>query len=372
MKVAIVHEMLVKLGGAENVARDIWSLFPDADVHTLIYDEKKVGAVFPKEKVKCSGPAQRVYKLFGRQRLALPWMAKSVEQIDLSGYDLVIASSSGFAHGCVTRPDTPFIVYSHTPARYLWDYTHQYPKDIGWSKGLKRMILQGITHGLRVWDFQAGQRADVIIAASRQVASRVRKYYRRDAQVIYPPVETEKFFPGQLPLASRSTYVIASALTEFKRVDVAVKAFTALGAPWRLVVASDGDQAEYLKSVAGPNVEFVGRQTAEQLNGLYENARGFLMTNRDDFGIGPVEAMAAGVPVLGLGEGGLTETSADGLTGRFFHDPDGSDFTLALKSFDAEVASGAYDSHSIRQHALKFRRQRFLDEFASVVRGVVG
>lgn len=372
MKVAIVHEMLVKLGGAENVLRDLWSLFPDADIHTLLYDEKKVGSVFPREKVHCTGPAQRIYRWTRRQRFALPWMAKSVEQIDLSGYDLVIASSSGFAHGCITRPETPLIVYSHSPARYLWDYTHQYPKDIGWSRGIKRALLQKITHSLRVWDFQAGQRADVILAASRQVAARIAKYYRRDSTVLYPPVETENFFPGTLSLASRTTYVIASALTEFKRVDIAVKAFTKLGAPWRLVVASDGDQAEKLKAIAGPNVEFVGRKTAAELNVLYENARGFLMTNRDDFGIGPVEAMAAGVPVLGLGQGGLKETSVDGVTGRFFADVSGADFIEALQSFDAEVASGFFDSHMIRQHALKFRRQRFLDEFVAVVRGVVG
>ena len=372
MKVAIVHEMLVKLGGAENVARDLWSLFPDADIHTLIYDAKKTGAVFPPDRVKCSGPAQRIYKMFGRQRLCLPWMAASVEAVDLSGYDLVIASSSGFAHGCITRPETPLIVYSHTPARYLWDYTHRYPWDIGWGTGLKRVILQWMTHSQRVWDFQAGQRADVILAASRQVAARVRKYYRRDARVVYPPVETGKFSPGTVPLASRGTYVIASALTEFKRVDIAVKAFTALGAPWRLVVASDGAQAAYLKSIAGPNVEFVGRKSAEELNALYADARGFLMTNQDDFGIGPVEAMAAGVPVLGLGKGGLTETSVDGLTGRFFHDPDGADFTDALRAFDAEVSAGAFDPHAVRRHALGFRRQRFLDEILDAVRGVAG
>ena len=371
MKVAVVHEMLVKLGGAENVVQDILSLWPDADLHTLIYDEKKVGSVFPKERVKCSGPAQRIYRLTGKQRLCLPWMARSVEQIDLSGYDLVIASSSGFAHGCVTRPDAPFVVFSHTPARYLWDYAHQYPKDIGWSKGWRRALLQWLTHGLRVWDFQAGQRADLVLAASRQVAARVRKYYRRDAQVAYPAVETESFFPGQLPPKSRPYYAIASALTEFKRVDIAVRAFTELGAPWRLVVASDGDQAEKLKAMAGPNVEFVGRKTRAELNALYENARGFLMTNRDDFGIGPVEAMAAGVPVLGLGEGGLLETSVDGLSGRFFRDPSGADFIPALKAFDAEINAGAFDPHKIRQHALQFRRQRFLDEFRAAVESML-
>ena len=223
-------------------------------------------------------------------------MARAIESFDFSAYDIVISSSSGFAHGCITRPETLYIVYYHSPARYMWDWTHEYRKEIGWNRGVKNMIFNKLLYRLRQWDYQAGQRHDVALAASQQIANRIQKYYRRDSTIVYPPVETGIFSIGSTPLYERDTYIIASALTEFKRVDLAVRAFNELGYP--LIIAGDGAQKSYLESIAKDNISFVGRKSREQLNDLYSQARGFILAGREDFGIAPLEAMAAGIPVF--------------------------------------------------------------------------
>ena len=202
MKIAILHEMLIKLGGAENVVSDLLELYPDADLYTLIYDKDRVGSVFPPERIHAVPRAtQRVYNWFHKQYLCLPFMARAVESLDLSDYDVVISSSSAFAHGCLTKPETLHIVYSHSPARYLWDWTHQYERDMAAGKGIKNLlfkvanftVLKPLFTKLRQWDFMAGQRSDLIIANAREVQLRIAKYYRRESRIIYPSVYTDLF-----------------------------------------------------------------------------------------------------------------------------------------------------------------------------------
>ena len=199
MKIAILHEMLVKLWGAEKVVEKFVDIFPEADLYTLIYDENKVWKVFQKDKVKTAKITQRIYNLIKKQRLCLPFMPKAVESLDFSNYDVVLCSSSWFAHGAITKPETKFIVYYHSPARYLWDWTNEYKNDIWWNSWIKWLFLNNMFLKLRKWDYIASKRANINLANSKNSASRVKKYYRKDSEILYPPIETNRF-QKELPL----------------------------------------------------------------------------------------------------------------------------------------------------------------------------
>jgi glycosyltransferase involved in cell wall biosynthesis len=366
MKIAVLHEMLIKLWWAENVVCDILELFPEADLFTLIYDEQKVWKLFPKNRIK-SVPVitQRIYNLTHRQRLCLPFMARAVESIDFSEYDLVIASTSWFAHWCITKPETCFVVYYHSPARYLWDYTNEYKKDIWFSWGLKNILLNKFLLKARQWDYLAWQRHDVAIAASKQVQTRIAKYYRRDSDLVYPGVYVNNFSIWETPLKERWYYLILSALTEFKKVDVAVRAFNKMD--HKLVIIWDWIHREYLESIAGPNIEFVGYKRWEESKELYDWARWFIMSWRDDFGIAPIEAMSAWIPVFALRQGWLVETNIDNVTWEFFDDPAWSDFVEKFEIFHNDIEDSRFDRIKIRNHALKFSKHRFISEFKETI-----
>lgn len=368
LKVAIIHEMLVKLGWAENVVLDILDIFPDADLFTLIYDEKKVGSKFPASRIKqVPKITQRIYKwTWGRQRLCLPYMARAIESIDFSQYDLVIASSSWFAHWCITKPETCFVVFYHSPARYLWDWTNEYKRDIGFGKGIKKAMLNLFMLWARQWDYLAGQRHDVAIAASRQVKERIAKYYRRDSEIIYPSVYVDDFEIWEIPLKDREYYVITSALTEFKKVDLAVRAFNSL---WlKLKIIGTGIQEDYLKKIANQNIEFFWHRTHDEIREIYNWARWFIMSGRDDFGIAPIEAMAAGIPVFALREWWLVETNVEDLSWEFFEADDVNEFIKKFKKFHNNIEDNKFDRIKIRNHALKFRKERFIQEFEDMLR----
>jgi len=221
---ALVHDLLVKLGGGEKVLECLMNMYPEADVFPLIYDEKKVGSVFPKEKNKFLPTVPKwIYRIFGNQRFTLPFLPRAVESIDLTGYDVVIVSNTAFAHGIITKPETKTIIYYHSPVRYLWDRTFEYRREIGWGTGIKSWILSRIFEKLRMWDYIASQRHDITLANSENVAKRIKKYYGLDAKVIYPNVDTKRFARKvsiSLELPAKKYYIIISALTEFKKVHL--------------------------------------------------------------------------------------------------------------------------------------------------------
>ena len=370
MKIAVVHEMLIKMWWAENVVKDILELYPEADLYTLIYDEKKVEKMFPIGIVKhVPKLTQSMFRFFKHQRFALPFMARAVESLDLSQYDLVIASSSSFAHWCITKPETLFVVYYHTPSRYLWDWTFENRKDMSYWKIFKKLLLiflDFIFHSLRIWDYQAWQRWDIIIANARQVQQRIKKYYRRDSQIIYPGVYSDIFSIWEKTLKERDYYVIVSALTEFKKIDIAIRAFNNM-TNFRLIVIWDWFHRKHLESIAWPNIEFLWYKHWEFSAEIYKNARWSIMCNKDDFWIVPVEAMCAWVPVFGLRDWGLVETNVEWLSWEFFNDPNWIDFISKFKVFHQNIEDWKYDRIKIRNHALKFSKERFLQEFKNVV-----
>ena len=359
LKIAILHEMLIKLWGAEKVVEKLLDIFPDADLFTLIYDEEKVWKVFPKNKInsQCfSLPSQKLYNFVKRQKYCLPFMAKSVEQLDFSKYDLVIASSSWFAHWAITKPETQFIVYYHSPARYMWDWTNEYKKDIWMSQWIKWFILNKLFLHLRQWDVIASARVDTVVANAKNTANRITKYYRRDSHLLYPPVEVSRF---QKEIQNTNNnfwdnYIIISALTDFKRLDVAIEGFNKIHDK-KLLIIWAGDSKEKLESlVTWKNIIFTWPQYGDDLVSLVQNSLGLIFPGEEDFGIVPIEVMAAGKPVFALWKWGLTETVLPWITWDFFEDENWWDFVEKFHIFHKNNINGIYTESNCKKQAEKF------------------
>lgn len=386
MKVAILHEMLVKLWGAEKVVSVFCEMFPKADLFTLMYDKKKVEKDFPKKMIHkqvFSLPSQRLYSLIKKQRLCLPLMPRSVEKLDLTRYDLVIVSSSGFAHGVKVRKDAKFIVYSHSPARYMWDWTNEYREDIAWKTWLKWLLLGRFFLKLRQWDYYAAQNADLVLANSKNTKKRLKKYHRRKAQLLYPPVETERFGnPLNPPYQGEETnaphdkgklseglrglsgaegepyYLIISTLTEFKKIELAIEAFNNMPKK-KLVIVGQWEYWSTLEAMSEKNIYFAWAQYGDNLVYLVQNSLGLVFPGEEDFGIVPIEVMAAGKPIFALRKWWLTETVIEDETWAFFDDPSGSDFIPKFKHFHNQNTTGWFKAKDCKKQAQKFSKEHF-------------
>lgn len=363
MKIALVHEFLTKLGGAERVVRTLSEMFPDAPIHTLLYDEGKTSAWFPPEKVVTS-PLQKKYRWIKRPQPLLPYMKRAIESFDFSGYDLVISSSSAFAHGIVVPVNTTHICYCHSPMRYAWDYSAQYRKDkgIGIFGSLKNWLISKHLHPIRQWDFWAGDRPDHYIAASKHVQKRITKYYKQPSKVIYPPVDLDRF---EVSYENDGFFLIVAALTPWKKIDLAVEAFTELGKP--LVIIGDGLHKRYLEKIAGPNIHFMGRQSDEVVVEHLKNCRAFIFPSEDDFGIAPIEAMACGKPVIAYQKGGALETVKSGVTGVFFPEQTKESLLEGISNFLDMDIQEQFDPDAIAEHAKQFEKDRFIKEIWNFV-----
>lgn len=377
MKIAIVHEMLIKLWGAERVLLELMNLYPEADVFTLMYDEKKVGDVFPKSRIRCTWPAQWFFRLTGKPRASLPLMPASVRSIDLTEYDFVISSSSGFAHGVKKWNNAVHICYCHSPARYLWDATDEVQRELWISneKSIKKFLLWPLVRLLFSWlrrvDLRSSKSPDIYIANSREVQGRIQKYYQRDSVVLWPPVDTLRFTQIKndwcMKNSERKYFVVTSALTPFKQVDRVIRVMTKLGIPLKII--GDGAQRPELEKIAGDTIEFLWKISDEEVVEVYRHARGFLMPQKEDAGIAPLEALAAWVPVLGLAKWGLLEVNIDGVTGRFFSEETDDSFEQWFLQFDHEIGEGKYDNADIlRARASEFDAEKFRKGFQDIVR----
>lgn len=348
MKTAIVHYWLVGMRGGEKVVEALCELFPDADIFTHVYDPRKISATIKQHSVKTSFIqglpfSRRLYKQY------MPLMPGALERLDLTDYDLVISSESGPAKGVIVRPDALHVCYCHTPMRYLWDQYHQYYQGAGMLSRLGMTMLSG---GLRQWDVTSAARVDHFIANSHAVASRIEKYWRRSAEVIAPPVETAKF---NARLDRDDFYLHVGELVPYKRVDIAVDACTMLGK--RLIVIGDGPEMSALKAKAGPTIEFLGRVPDTALADHYAKCKALLFPAEEDFGIVPVEAMAAGAPVLAFGRGGARDYVVPGETGLFFDRQSPQGMLEAIVRF--EIEEDAYNHRDIARFARKFDRMVF-------------
>ncbi|PKM82451.1 MAG: glycosyltransferase family 4 protein [Firmicutes bacterium HGW-Firmicutes-14] len=348
MKVAIIHEWLANMGGSEKVVLALKEIFPDAPVYTTVYVPDRVDPAFHSMDIHTSF----IQKLpFGPSRYQsyLPLMPTAVEQFDLSGFDVVISSSHAVAKGVLTGSATLHITYCHTPMRYAWDFYLEYLNGPGVGR-LKKKLIPWLMNYIRMWDRLSADRVDFFIANSGNVAQRVKKHYRRESEVIYPPVDTSFFQPSA---SIEDYYFIVSRLIPYKRIDLAVEAFNRLGLP--LKIAGDGPERERLKAMAKSNIEFLGRVTDEEMKKLYSSCRAFIFPGEEDFGITPVEAQASGRPVIAYGAGGCLETVIPGVTGEFFAPQTPEALVELVRRFEPDK----YKPEEICAHARKFDREIF-------------
>lgn len=351
LKVAIVHDWLVSYAGADRVVDCMHHVFPDAPIYTLVYDKEKMPTWFRDYDIRTTWIQKLPFATKLYKKL-LPLMPGAFEALDLSEYDLVLSSSSSCSKGVITRPDAVHICYCHTPIRYVWDFYYTYRAN---ANPLVRAVMPSQMHKLRQWDKCAADRVDYFIANSRYIAQRIKKYYRRDSDVIYPCVHI-----NQRPFVEKEDfYLVVGRFTWYKRIDLAVAACTKLGR--RLVVIGTGDEESRLKAMAGPTVEFKGGGLSdEEVRGYYLRAKAFLFPGEEDFGITPVEAQSAGTPVLAFGRGGACETVEDGRTGLLFHAQTVESLAECIEKFEAEGV--ACSKEEIRAHSLSFSEARFEEE----------
>ena len=308
-RVAIVHYWLVTMRGGERVVERLLELFPEADIYTHAYDPNKTSDAIRSRCVRTTF----IDKLPGARRFYqkyLPLMPLALEQLDLSAYDLVISSESGPAKGVITSPDALHLCYVHSPMRYLWDHYHQYRARAG---TITRALMPWLFHRLRIWDFSSAARVDVLVANSEFVRRRIAKVWNRMSTVVYPPVEVDGFAASQ---TVTDRYLWVGQMTPYKRADLAVDAFNELGLP--LLMVGQGELSSDLKRRKSANIEIVPHLSFADLKRAYGECRGLIFTAEEDFGIVPVEAMAAGRPVLAYGSGGALETIKEGVSGLFF------------------------------------------------------
>jgi glycosyltransferase involved in cell wall biosynthesis len=349
MKVALVHDYLNQMGGAERVVLALHEMFPEAPLYTSIYDPQGVDIAFQSIDIRTSF-MQKFPLVKKHHQPFLPFYPFAMEQLDLRGYDLVLSSSSAFAKGIITRPETMHICYCHTPMRWCWNYNEYVEREqLG---RISRSILPFFISGLRVWDQTSSMRVDHFIANSPVVADRIRKYYRRDAVVIPPPIEVSRFTfnPTTRP---EDYFLIVSRLLPYKRIDLAIEACNQLHLP--LVIIGSGRDENRLKRIAGPSIRFMGRLSDQEVLYYYAHCRALILPGEEDFGITPLEAQASGRPVIAYASGGVLASVIDNVTGTFFHKQTIESLMEVLASFDEQ----RYDPQTIYNHALEFDLPRF-------------
>ena len=363
-RVAVVHEWLVRYAGSEQVVAGILEAFPRAELYAIVHDPEGLSGT-PLERVPVRTTfVQSLPKAKEKYQAYVPLMPLAVEQLDLRSYDLVISSSHAVAKGVLTRADQLHVSYTHTPMRYAWDLYLDYLTDNGLDRGMKSWPVRLVLHYLRLWDSAAANRVDVFLANSSYVARRIEKLYRRPARVVHPPVDVECFRPD-LP---REDFCIAiSRFAPYKRMDLIVEAFTRMDKP--LVVIGEGTEFEKARRIAGSNVKMLGHQPDEVVADYLQRARAFVFAADEDFGIAPVEAQAAGCPVIAYGRGGALETvigwPAPGATGVFFDEQTPEALAAAVETFEAH--EGEFEPEACRRNAERFGQERFQEEFRATV-----
>jgi glycosyltransferase involved in cell wall biosynthesis len=345
MRVAITADWMSNVGGGGRVLSELHAMYPEAPIYTTISDPLALPEEMRSWDIRPSF-LQRVPFARKRYQAFLPLMPLAFEQFDLREYDLVISTSSACAKGVITLPGTLHLCYCYTPCRYLWDLYHDY------TRGKRsRPLIAPVAHWLRMWDRLSADRVDHFIAISQEVAGRIRRHYRRDSEVIYPPVDVDRVRPNGKP--AEDFYLVVSRLVDYKRVDLAVDAANRLGR--RLIVVGEGPARRRLEALAGPTVEFRGHLPDCEVADLMARCRAFLFPGWEDFGIAPVEAQAAGRPVLAYARGGALETVVEGVTGVLFDEQTVNSLVEAILRFE----SISCDPELCRDNAERFDAREF-------------
>jgi glycosyltransferase involved in cell wall biosynthesis len=352
-RVALVHDFLLDIRGAERVFMAICDVWPDADVYTAVYDEEGTEGRFAHRPINTSF-LQRLRPSAKTFRPLLPLYPYAIESFDLRGYDIVVSSSSAWAHGVIVDEGALHVCYCHNPFRYAWNARDE---TLRRRNGLGRAALSVVFNRWRQWDWIAAQRVDRYVANSHTTSRRIARYFNRDAAVLYPPVETDRFTPGR----AAGSYLVVSELMPHKRISVAVEAFARLGLP--LVVVGDGPDARRLRRMAPDNITFEGRVSDERAAQLFEGCRALVVTATEEFGIAAVEAQSAGRPVIAYAEGGALETVVEGETGTLFHPCRPEALAEAVRRFDADSVS----PQACIDNAMRFDVSRFQAGLRAIV-----
>jgi glycosyltransferase involved in cell wall biosynthesis len=360
VKVALVHDWLTGLRGGERVLEQLCLLYPEADIFTLVHVRGSSGPIIEARRIFTSFLDRLPKRTYRRY---LPLFPLAIESLDLRRYELVLSTSHAVAKGCKPAPGAKHVAYVHTPMRYVWDQFDAYFGE-GRASVLTRFAAHAVAPYLRDWDVRSTARAHGLIANSRFVAGRIQRFWNRETDaVVYPPVETSRFVPSA---DGPSDYgLIVSALVPYKRVELAVSAWSRLKKP--LLIAGDGPERENLERAAGPSVRFLGAVSQHDLPALYAHARCFVLPGEEDFGIAPVEAQAAGRPVLAFGRGGALETVIDGETGAFFAEPT----VESLLDGISRIEQLRIDPARVRAHAQRFDAARFGPELKGAIDAVL-
>jgi len=362
IRVALVHDFLIQYGGAERVLEVLAEMFPDAPIYTLLYDREKMRGKFEGKAIYTSFLQKFPKFLRKKYKFLLPFMPVAPETFDLRDYDLIISSSGAWSKGIVTKLNTKHIAYIHSPMRFVWDYNEKYLSE-NRKEHLKFFIRPFLTY-LRIWDKSAADRPDYLIANSRYTKERIRKYYRRESQVIYPPVNVKSQILN-LKLEDKNTkyFLIISRLSAYKKIDCVIEAFNKLELP--LIIIGEGKEEKYFRSIANKNIRFLGWLPDEKIAQYYENARAFIFPTVDDFGIAPVEAMMHGIPVLAIRKGGAKEIVSEGITGEFFDAQIPEIVADCVRRFVEKEKE--YDKQIIINRVKEFSKEKFKKEFREYI-----
>jgi len=351
MNIAIIHDWLTGFAGAEKVLLELIKIYPEADIFTSVFDDRKIKQI-PRDRVKVSY-LQKAPGSLGNRQLLIPLMPRAFENFDLSKYDLVISNTSSVGKGVITRPETPHICYCHTPTRYLWE-SNLDPRASG------SFLNDRISHQLRIWDRLAAMRPDYFIANSKNIQQKIRKYYRRESEVVYPPVEVGRFKVADKK-DIKDYYLCSGRLIGYKRVDLAIAAFNDLKKP--LFIIGNGPEEKRLRAIAGANIKFLGRVSDVEQAKYYREARAFIFPANEDFGIVPLEALASGRPVVAFNAGGARETIIEGISGTFFSEQTPQCLIDAVRNFNPDH----YHSQRLRQRAMDFDQAIFRKNFKDTI-----
>jgi len=362
--VALVHDWLTGMRGGERCLEILCELYPKADLYTLLYVKDRLSESIAGMNIKPSfiqklPMASRYYRYY------LPLFPAAIEEFDLKAYDVVISTSHCVAKGILPAPDALHISYCFTPMRYIWDMRFEYFKSS--HHKFRDLLISFFSHYLRLWDVTSSERVDDFIAISKHVQQRIKKFYRRESTVIYPPVDCDFFCPSVPPDKRGDYYLMVTAMAPYKRVDIAIQAFNRLEKS--LLIIGDGQGLRSLQKMAKKNIEFLGWQSDEKVRDYYRECRAFVFPGEEDFGIAPIEAQACGRPVIAYARGGILESVVpfpqENPTGVFFSHPTAEPLIHAIDLFERNMDQ--FDSPRIRKNALRFDRNKFRDEMKTFI-----
>lgn len=365
MDIGIVADWLVSYAGAERVIKEFIEIYPSSELYSVVdflSDEARGNF---NNKIAKTTFIQKLPSAKSKYQKYLPLMPLAIEQLDVSSHDVILSSSHAVAKGILTGPDQLHISYVHSPIRYAWDLQHQYLREANLDSGIKGLLAKWMLHKIRLWDYRTANGVDHFVANSEFISRRIKKVYGRDADVIYPPVDVDRFLLNE---DKDNYYFTASRLVPYKRIDLIVEAFSHMPDK-KLVVIGDGSEMKKIKSKATKNIEILGYQENSVMQEHMQKARAFVFAAEEDFGITPVEAQACGTPVIAFGKGGALETirpiGVKNPTGLFFEKQDVSSIIAAVTKFDNTM--GSVDPVDCRNNAIKFSRERFQIEMKSYI-----